>query len=145
MDLHCGSYNRGSRAAAGETQFCFRHSIMKVMFAFQWFPQGRCLDSSVSLFLTACVCFPSGAAPDFPLAGGERVWQPGRRHRRLEPATPALAEQRVQHRDGVSEPQVAPVQLHLSNSAKCAVKNHTDRWSFFVSCCFQWTDDEARV
>lgn len=40
-----------------------------------------------------CVCFPLGAALDFPLAGGECVWQSGRRHHWLEPATPALTEQ----------------------------------------------------
>lgn len=42
------------------------------------------------------------------MAGGERVRQSGRLHRRLEPATPSRAEQRVQRRSGVSEPQVDP-------------------------------------
>lgn len=80
------------------------------------------------------MCLPSGAALDFPLAGGECVRQPGRRHRWLEPATPALAQQRVQHRDGVPEPQV----VHLSGNAAAYVssaewkkmKNQTEHCSF---------------
>lgn len=50
-----------------------------------------CYQFRITLYM--CLCFHLGAALYFPLAGGECVWQSGRHHRWLEPATPALTEQ----------------------------------------------------
>lgn len=78
-------------------------------------------------------CF-AGAAPDLPLAGGERVWKSGRRHLRLEPAPAALTQQRVQPGSGLPEPEVEPVLTYFQN--KTTVSH---------SSVFQWPDDEAGV
>lgn len=61
------------------------------------------------MILCVCVWFPTGVALDFPLVGGECVWQFGWHHSWLEPAAPALTEPWVQRCDGVSQPQVVTV------------------------------------
>lgn len=97
-------------------------TTVKVFTAVKWFnyvlQQSKCCGECVnSVWLQCvCVCLPLGAALDFPLAGGERVRQSGRRHRWLEPATPALTEQWVQHCYGVSKPQVVPVSVLYADS-----------------------------
>ena len=106
---------------------------------------------------TQFVCFPTGAAPDFPLAGGECVWQSGRNHRRLELAPPTLAEQWVQHCDGVSEPQVPPLYLLYDHNNMCprqpqydytlCLLKETDRYYFshLIMFYFQWANDEPCI
>ena len=90
-------------------------------------------------------CLSVGAALDLSLAGGECVWQPGRHHRWLEPASPSPTEQRVPRCYGVPEPQVATgfflcVLLQQMWNYLIRIDSYWSLWFLF-----QWPNDEAGV